>query len=141
MAKRKKPASPVRAQEIQDKPDFAADWFREPRAEKKSATSDAASAKLEKDVTVQDRLAPGTMDKLAALKEQMDKEQAAAAAKATAAATKRQPAAVKPRRSPDSGGRPDRDLSFSELFDPVDEDESSFEDMLKDAKQDWRNYK
>lgn len=33
------------------------------------------------------------------------------------------------------------DLSFAELFDPTDDEESSFDELLKDSKLDWRFFK
>jgi len=48
-------------------------------------------------------------------------------------AAKRRPAAERLAENPD--------LSFAELFDPADDDDVSFEEMLADSKLDWRSFK
>jgi hypothetical protein len=110
-----------------DKPDYAADLFRDEKKEKKKpVTQDDA------EVSVQDRLDQGMVAKLAALKAQMQD------------VPKSKPSPLKPappRKDLKPSPVDDGAASFAELFDPQEKDESSFEDLLQSSKLDWRSFK
>lgn len=126
MSKQRK-TRPVQDHSGSDKPDYAADLFRaEKKQKKKPVTQD------DSEVSLQDRLDKGMVDKLAALKKQMEN------------VPQPKPSAVKP-ASPRKEVKPstvdDGAASFAELFDPQEKDESSFEDLLQSSKLDWRSFK
>lgn len=129
MGKKRKPLRSN--QEIHDKPDFAADWFvGEPKKKEKPKPRDESA------VSVGDHLSDGLMKRLEAMKAAMEAEAAPApAAKGTAKSMggNKKPRAV---RVEDDGEK-----SFAELFDPEEESEDSFEELLGDSKLDWRSFK
>ncbi len=127
MGKKQKPKV---EREIQDKPDYAADWFRpQPKPVK---------AKDESLLSVEDHLSKSTVTKLAALKAAMVAEsQEQSAEKVNGKSARRAEA----RHGQSAEPADDGEKSFAELFDPVDEDDESFEDLLQKSKLDWRAFK
>ena len=118
------------ADEIQDKPDYAADWFRPKPKPAKPKGDDAAK------LSVEDRLSGGTVAKLSELKAKMESE---AQARENGQAGKK---AVRKHSSPARLADPDDESkSFAELFDPQEDETDSFEDLLKESKLDWRSFK
>ncbi|CAM3715386.1 hypothetical protein [Alicyclobacillus pomorum] len=128
MAKKRKTTRT--ADEIQDKPDYAADWFRPKPKPEKSKVDDAAK------LSVEDRLSGGTVAKLAELKAKMESD---AQAHEEGQAGKR---AARKHSSPARPADPDDESkSFAELFDPQEEETDNFEDLLNESKLDWRSFK
>jgi hypothetical protein len=127
MGKKQRPRA---EREIQDKPDYAADWFRpEPKPVK---------AKDESLLSVEDHLSQSTVKKLAALKDAMAAEsQEQNAQKVNGKSARRAEA----KHGQSAERVDDGEKSFAELFDPVDEDDESFEDLLEKSKLDWRAFK
>lgn len=90
---------------------------------------------------VGDALRDSTAVQLAKLKESLttaeeEKKPRPAPSGKTATKTKRSS-----NRSAEERFAENPDLSFAELFDPAEDEESSFEDLLEDSKLDWRFFK
>lgn len=83
---------------------------------------------------VGDTIGDQAASKLAALKAKLedvaDKQQQVKAAKPQ-----------KPVRTAKERLDENPDLSFAELFDPQEDEEASFDELLKDSKLDWRYFK
>ena len=128
MAKKRKTTRT--ADDILDKPDYAADWFRPKSKPEKPKVDDAAK------LSVEDRLSGGTVAKLAELKAKMETE---------AQAHENGQSEKQVVRKPSSPARPanldDESKSFAELFDPQEDDTDNFEDLLNESKLDWRSFK
>ncbi len=135
-----------------DKPEYAADWFRaekpkKPAAEKKAEESGQTS--------VEDHLGQPALAALAKLKAEMAEAAAKQeAAKAAKVAGEKVAHKVDPSRTRNSVTKnrtkfaavtqedeSEREASFAELFDPVEPDDASFEELLKKSKLDWRAFK
>lgn len=155
MGKRKKKGGPQGANgpadfNGSDKPAFAADWFRDDRPAKPKSQS-TPSSDAEKGPTLKDALGQGVSEKLARLKETIEAAQARQNSAQDQPSTRvggvgdrSKPSEQKGRSfrsQDDSAESSERELSFAELFDPVDPDEESFEDMLQKSKMDWRRFK
>ncbi|GMA58578.1 hypothetical protein C7445_10469 [Alicyclobacillus sacchari] len=115
-----------------DKPVYAADRM-DPKPKRESAKrGDEAESFLLRDAMKSD-----VATRLAALKNALVEEAQARPdvpqAHKKAKAAKRRPATERLAENPD--------LSFAELFDPADDDDVSFEEMLADSKLDWRSFK
>lgn len=140
-----------------DKPEYAADWFREaekprqPKPEQQGQSADAAAGS-----SVAEHLGKTAMDALTKLKAQMAQtaaqEEAAAAAKRSGSAARTSSRAragekaKRPGRFDTDAGQDDdasgkSDASFAELFDPQEPDEKSFEELLGKSKLDWHAFK
>ncbi|WDL98052.1 hypothetical protein [Alicyclobacillus sp. ALC3] len=135
-----------------DKPEYAADWFREEKPKKP-----AADKKVEENgqTLMQDHLGQSALAALAKLKAEMAavaaKEEAAKAAKvagekvAHKVDSGRTPNSVVKNRSKFAAAtqteESEREASFAELFDPAEPDDASFEELLKKSKLDWRTFK
>lgn len=119
-----------------DKPDYAADYpVRKAKAKEKD--DDKAHVK--------EHLQGNVLNKLNRLKATLQKKEASVT-DSKGQTTKR---GAKPVQNRNHGGTnnnaqaatPDEKKSFAELFEPEEEDDVSFEDMLKDSKLDWRKFK
>lgn len=116
-----------------DKPAFAADVITDaPNKPVKPIRSEA-------DISMAEHLLPGVKEKLEQLKAHMEEAEVAnreenARVKLNAPAVRRKPAAKDLLND-------NPDASFAELFDPAEEDEMSFADLLNTSKSDWRDYK
>ena len=118
--------------DVEDKPSYAADYARsEPKPEKpKQVPADER-------VSVEDALGALVKDKLAVLKAQME----AAAEPPTSAVKMKGNPPKPPGKSAEQRLADDDTRSFAALFDPAEEDEASFDEMLKDSKLDWHHFK
>lgn len=132
MGKQKKRGHPSPRIDEFDKPSYAADRI-EPAKNPQAPVPNEAELRLE------ERLGKGTLDKLSALKTAMMSDPAAQS-KQGPAAPKRAKASV-PRKSAAERLADDPDLSFAELFDPVEDDGASFEELFDSSKLDWRHFK
>lgn len=118
-----------RKEEGLDKPSYAMDVFEE------KSKKPAKEKPKEEAFHVGDSIGTSAAAQLAKLKEQLvDREEKAAPVKQS---TKRKVS----RQSAEDRLAQNPELSFAELFDPQEDEESSFADMLKDSKLDWRAYK
>lgn len=129
MAKKSRHHKTTRREEAMDKPSYAMDVFEEkPKKPVKEKPREEA-------FHVGDTIGGQAADKLAQLKEQLAQtEQAKAPAKQSA----------KPRKTTRTAQ--DRlaenpDLSFAELFDPQEDERTSFEELLESSKLDWHYFK
>ncbi len=115
------------AHEPEDKPDYAADWFRPaPKPVKPKADADAQ-------LHVADFLDSDAAAKLAKLKAEMESAEKPSPAKKGTSAKR-----VAPLRRADGD---DAELSFAELLNPSDEDEEDFSKLLEESRLDWRAFK
>ncbi|QQE80299.1 hypothetical protein [Alicyclobacillus sp. SO9] len=117
-----------------DKPDYAADYpVQKAKAEKKE--DDKAH--------VQEHLQGSVLEELSRLKSKLEKEAASADTKGE----KLQRGSPSLRQDKRAGSSkqvretPDEKKSFAELFEPQEEEDVSFEDILKESKLDWRKFK
>jgi hypothetical protein len=120
-----------------DKPAFAMDLFKQP-APKKTVKAESETA-----IHVKERLNAGALSALEQLRREMESVIAQDGNGKSDPARKPTPPAVTT-RARDAGaktGDADRDVSFAEMFDPQPEDDVDFDALLKDSKQDWREYK
>lgn len=137
-----------------DKPDYAADLFRNERTVKPKAEAAKPAAGTDNQATLKDRLGKGTLDGLARLKAQMaeaeaSKRRAEAGASRKVAGERTEAEKSGLNRVKPTGARGDHDgvrtdatePSFAEMFDPVEPDEDTFADMLQQSKLDWRKFK
>ncbi|MFB5190374.1 hypothetical protein [Alicyclobacillus fastidiosus] len=111
-----------------DKPDYAMDVVADkPKKAPKEKPKEEA-------FHVGDTIGDQAASKLAALKAKLedvaDKQQQVKAAKPQ-----------KPVRTAKERLDENPDLSFAELFDPQEDEEASFDELLKDSKLDWRYFK
>ncbi|MDQ0190912.1 hypothetical protein JI721_02815 [Alicyclobacillus cycloheptanicus] len=142
-----------------DKPDYAADLFRDDKPAKQKTSSDK-KPEAEPAATLKDRLGAGALAQLTQLKQAMQAAQAQGAGAAKAKPGTRDPSGTAGTAGERGGLRTnrqhghaaqaadrgseqqaDQDLSFAELFDPVEPDDESFEEMLQKSKLDWRHFK
>jgi hypothetical protein len=134
MGKQKKRHGAVRSgrDESFDKPDYAADMLQKQKKEKKPAVK-------ETDIYVEERLNRTALQNLAKMKEQLlaDANATAKIQVGKQALQKNKPVG----KSAKEKIAEDPNASFAELFDPTDDDEHSFVEMLKDSKLDWHKYK
>lgn len=130
MGKQKKRHSTVHSgrDESLDKPDYAADMIQEKKKEKKPAVK-------ETDIFVEERLNHKDLQNLAKIKEQLLAEANRSSEKRTVQRKKTSGKSAREKIADDPN------VSFADLFDPVDDDEHSFEDLLKDSKLDWHKFK
>jgi hypothetical protein len=130
MGKQRKKHGAIRSgrDESLDKPDYAADTILEKKKEKKPAVR-------ETDIFVEEQLNQKTLQSLSRMKEQLLADANKPAGKQTG--LKKKVAG----KSASEKIAEDPNVSFADLFDPADDDEHSFEDMLKDSKMDWRKFK
>lgn len=130
MGKQKKRHSTVRSgRDLSlDKPDYAADVIQEKRKEKKPAIK-------ETDIFVEERLNQKDLQSLAKIKERLLAEANQSTEKQI---VQKKKIAGKSAREKIAD---DPNVSFADLFDPADDDEHSFEDLLQDSKLDWRKFK
>jgi hypothetical protein len=129
---KKRKVKPYSEESGQDKPDWAADLFRGEKKPKKAAKPLEST-----EVLLGDRLGKGVVDKLSALKAQMSNLPPSSAQQQTT--QKKAPVLQKAAKArPEDNG----DASFAELFDPQEsDDDSSFAELLRDSKLDWRSHK
>lgn len=124
-----------------DKPDFAMDLFASDKPKKpKKEEENPESVKL------RDRLGGDAVSRLQRLKEQMETgEEAKKPGASEQKPVRDNPVNRNRNASSDASQRQgaaiDSDMTFAEMFDPQPEDDVDFESMLKDSKQDWREYK
>lgn len=87
---------------------------------------------------VSDTLKGSTAAQLTKLKENLTEKEEE---KKPAQSAKTKSKEKRPNRSAKERLEENPDLSFAELFNPADDEESSFEDMLSESKLDWRFFK
>jgi len=116
-----------------DKPDYAADLFHDVKPkvkEEKKAVDDGPKLADAMQASVRDKL------------EQMKAQMQAVAKPTTAVAPKASGLTRVIGRKKMDVVEDDGKLSFAELFDSQEDgEENSFEEMLKESKQDWKSYK
>ncbi len=132
MGKNKKKRKTVRSghEESLNKPDYAADTVMKPLKMKKPVPK-------ETDIFVSDCLNNKTLQSLTKMKNQLlvDGEKSNGQSKQNSMGVDRVQ-----KKSASQRIAEEPDLSFAELFDPSDEDEQSFEEILANSKLDCRKF-
>jgi hypothetical protein len=120
---------------LEDKPDYAMD-----RMQRETAAKPKAEVVPEQNARVEEFLHANALQRLKALKTSMEQHEAPSTKQVDSTRRAESPksrtaksAAEKLSEQPDA--------SFAELFDPVEDEEASFADMLGDSKLDWRYFK
>lgn len=129
MAKRTK-RKHVATYEDHDKPAYAMDVVKEPVKVKPEKPKEEAFHVGE---TVDGSIAQQLEKLKAQLVEQSEPKVAAPPKKAERGAASKKPAEERLAENPN--------LSFAELFDPQDDEDASFKDLLDESKLDWRFFK
>ncbi|WP_206916342.1 hypothetical protein [Alicyclobacillus suci] len=130
MSKKSKQKRNKTEQDVFDKPEYAMDIVVDkPKKAPKEKPKEEAFHVGE---SIGDKVAT----KLTELKAQLE-EMAAAVKEAPAKAKRR----AKTSRTAKERLEDNPDLSFAELFDPEDDEEVSFDELLKDSKLDWHHFK
>ncbi|MFD1673427.1 hypothetical protein [Alicyclobacillus fodiniaquatilis] len=129
MSKRHKNKRQKSVEERPDKPDYAMDIIRD--APKKKAPEKPK----EETFHLGDAIGGQAAAKLTQLKAQL------------AEVEEKKPEKIQPKTKQKAGRTTEErladnpDLSFAELFDPQEDDEGSFDELLKSSKLDWRYFK
>lgn len=129
MAKKSKHKTQTNREAYEDKPDYAMDRMIQKKQEP------VVTKPKEEQFLLEDSIPSYAMMKLTKLKEQLSTEETAKLPKQPAKPEK------KKQRSAAERLEDNPDLSFAELFDPADEEDASFDELLNASKLDWKYFK
>jgi beta-glucosidase-like glycosyl hydrolase len=121
---------------LEDKPDYAMD-----RMQKETVAKPQAETVPEQNARVEEFLQANALQRLKALKTAMQQDEAPSSPKQVEAAPRAESKKQRTGKSAAEKLSEQPDASFAELFDPVEDEETSFADMLGDSKLDWRYFK
>lgn len=130
---RKHKSRTKRDEEGMDKPSYAADVLLSPKKPSKPV-------RKETDIFLEEHLGQNAVKRLEDMKQQL-LTQEEEMARQTEIQKPGQPLPKQRKKSADEKILEDPNLSFAELFDPTDEEDQDFAELLNDSKLDWRYFK